>query len=291
METANHLAHLTERPLVVTHGNGPQVGNLLLRSDLAAGVLPRLPLDTCVADTQGGMGFMLQQCLDDAFRQAGVAPRSTVTVVTRTVVDADDPAFRSPSKPIGNFYDEAEARRRMDVDGWHEGDAGRGWRRWSLAGAEGDREQPQIEPCWTPARWWSRPAGRSRVSAADGSWPGRGGCHKDLPRPARATWGRSCWSSPGRARRRRLRRPPSATCTSWRGRAGRHRPTASSPRQHAAKVRRASGSWTGGGRHHHPGAVGEALAARSHAGDSLSPPVGPCVVPARRARRSRSCRH
>ena len=72
METADHLAHLTERPLVVTHGNGPQVGSALLRSDLAAGLLPRLPLDTCVADTQGGMGFMLQQCLDNAFHQAGV---------------------------------------------------------------------------------------------------------------------------------------------------------------------------------------------------------------------------
>lgn len=130
METAHHLAHLTERPLVVTHGNGPQVGNLLLRSDLAAGVLPRLPLDTCVADTQGGMGFMLQQCLDNAFHQAGLAPRSTVSVVTRTVVDAGDPAFHAPSKPIGTFYDEAEARRRMDTQGWAmREDAGRGWRR------------------------------------------------------------------------------------------------------------------------------------------------------------------
>jgi carbamate kinase len=129
METAHHLAHLTGKPLVVTHGNGPQVGNLLLRSDLAAGVLPRLPLDTCVADTQGGMGFMLQQCLDNAFRQAGVR-RATVTVVTRTVVDPGDPAFRSPSKPIGGFYDEAEARRRMDRHGWAmKEDAGRGWRR------------------------------------------------------------------------------------------------------------------------------------------------------------------
>jgi carbamate kinase len=129
METANHLAHLTERPLVVTHGNGPQVGNALLRSDLAAGVAPRLPLDTCVADLQGGMGFMLQQCLDNAFIQAGVR-RSTVTVVTRTVVDAGDPAFRSPSKPIGTFFDETEARRRMDGQGWvMREDAGRGWRR------------------------------------------------------------------------------------------------------------------------------------------------------------------
>jgi carbamate kinase len=129
METAEHLVHLTERPMVVTHGNGPQVGNVLLRSDLAAHLLPRLPLDTCVADTQGGMGFMLQQCLDNAFCQAGVR-RQTVTVVTRTVVDFDDPAFGQPSKPIGNFYEEAEARRRMAADGWVvKEDAGRGWRR------------------------------------------------------------------------------------------------------------------------------------------------------------------
>jgi carbamate kinase len=75
------------------------------------------------------MGFMLQQCLDNAFQQAGVR-RATVSVVTRTVVDAGDPAFRAPSKPIGNFYDEAEARRRMDTQGWAmREDAGRGWRR------------------------------------------------------------------------------------------------------------------------------------------------------------------
>jgi carbamate kinase len=129
LETAHQLAHLTGRPLVVTHGNGPQVGNLLLRSDLAAGLLPRLPLDTCVADTQGGMGFMLQQCLDNALGQAGIR-RPTATVVTRTVVERDDPAFRAPSKPIGGFYDQAEARRRMDADGWAmREDAGRGWRR------------------------------------------------------------------------------------------------------------------------------------------------------------------
>jgi carbamate kinase len=129
LETAHHLARLTQRALVVTHGNGPQVGNVLLRSDLAASLLPRLPLDTCVADTQGGMGFMLQQCLDNAFHQAGVR-RPTVTVVTRTVVERDDPAFLAPSKPIGNFYDEVEARRRMDADGWAmQEDAGRGWRR------------------------------------------------------------------------------------------------------------------------------------------------------------------
>jgi carbamate kinase len=82
-----------------------------------------------VADTQGGMGYMLQQCLDNAFRQAG-SSRRAVAVVTRTVVEADDPAFRRPSKPIGAFYDAAEARRRMATDGWvMREDAGRGWRR------------------------------------------------------------------------------------------------------------------------------------------------------------------
>jgi carbamate kinase len=160
METAHQLAHLTGRPLVVTHGNGPQVGNLLLRSDLAAAVLPRLPLDTCVADVQGGMGFMLQQCLDNAFRQAGVA-RTAVTVVTRTVVDPADPAFRSPSKPIGNFYDEAEARRRMDRDGWvMTEDAGRGWRRVVPSPEPREiLEQPAIEALLATGAVVRRPDG------------------------------------------------------------------------------------------------------------------------------------
>ena len=125
LRTAEHLVHLTERPLVVTHGNGPQVGDALLRSDLAAAVLPRVPLDGCVADTQGGMGYMLAQCLDNAG-----AVRPATTVLTRTVVAGDDPAFRQPTKPIGGFHDEAEARRRIAGDGWvMREDAGRGWRR------------------------------------------------------------------------------------------------------------------------------------------------------------------
>ncbi len=128
-ETADHLVHFSERPLLVTHGNGPQVGDALLRSDLAAEELPRLPLDACVAATQGDMGYMLELCLDNALRAAGVR-RQVVAVVTRTVVEFDDPAFLRPAKPVGSSYDEAEARRRMATDGWamkHE--AGRGWRR------------------------------------------------------------------------------------------------------------------------------------------------------------------
>ena len=127
--TAEHLVHLSERPLLVTHGNGPQVGDALLRSDRSADVLPRLPLDACVAGTQGDMGYMLGLCLDDAFQAAGVRRRA-VALVTRTVVDFDDPAFQHPSKPIGRAYGEVEARAHMAADGWvMQEESGRGWRR------------------------------------------------------------------------------------------------------------------------------------------------------------------
>jgi carbamate kinase len=128
-DTATHLVHFSERPLLVTHGNGPQVGDALLRSDLAAEELPRLPLDACVAATQGDMGYMLELCLDNALRAAGVR-RSVVALVTRTVVEFDDPAFLHPTKPVGSSYDEAEARQHVAADGWVvRDDAGRGWRR------------------------------------------------------------------------------------------------------------------------------------------------------------------
>jgi carbamate kinase len=129
LTTAGHLVHLHDRPLVVTHGNGPQVGSGLLRSQLAAHKVYRVPMDTLVADLQGGMGLMLQLCIERAYRAAGVERRA-VTLVTRTVVLADDPAFGEPTKPVGPFYDEAEARRLEAVDGWAmRSDAGRGWRR------------------------------------------------------------------------------------------------------------------------------------------------------------------
>jgi carbamate kinase len=128
--TAAQLVHLADRPLVVTHGNGPQVGNALLRSELGVPVLGfRLPLDICGADTQGGMGYMLSVCLEAAHEAAG-SPRPAVTVVTRTVVAADDPAFGAPTKPVGPILEEAEARRRAADDGWRlREDPGRGWRR------------------------------------------------------------------------------------------------------------------------------------------------------------------
>ncbi|MDR7481029.1 MAG: carbamate kinase [Armatimonadota bacterium] len=114
--------------LVITHGNGPQVGFGLLRAEAAAQVAPRPPLDVLGAETQGAIGYLLQQALGAALAARGVR-RTVATVVTQVVVDPDDPAFRHPTKPIGPFYHpvEAEARRRL---GWvMVEDAGRGWRR------------------------------------------------------------------------------------------------------------------------------------------------------------------
>ena len=112
-ETAERLALLLETSgdrLVVTHGNGPQVGNHLLRSQLGHdhGDLPLLPLDVCVADTQGGMGYMLQQTLTNAFARREL-PAVVASVVTQVVVDADDPGFEDPTKPIGETIPEERA--------------------------------------------------------------------------------------------------------------------------------------------------------------------------------------
>lgn len=130
-ETAKHLAEMVQAGwnIVITHGNGPQVGFILLRSDLASHVLHPVPLDSCDADTQGALGYMIQQCLQNAFRRRGIA-RQAATVVTQVLVDRDDPAFQKPTKPIGSFYDEAKAREYMQTRGWAMvEDAGRGWRR------------------------------------------------------------------------------------------------------------------------------------------------------------------
>lgn len=134
-ETAAHLVELAVRGpcrLVVTHGNGPQVGNHLLRSEVAheAGHLPSLPLDVCVADTQGGMGYMLQQCLGEEFLARGVAV-SVVAVVTQTVVDRDDPAFGQPSKPVGHVIHDVSKLDELRAQGWAlvEDKRRNGWRR------------------------------------------------------------------------------------------------------------------------------------------------------------------
>ena len=115
--------------IVITHGNGPQVGNLLLASTMAQDTVPPMPLDICVAATEGFIGYMIQNTLANCLRQAGV-PHNITTVVSQVVVDRNDPAFRNPSKPIGPFYNESEAVRLRQQQGWHViEDSGRGYRR------------------------------------------------------------------------------------------------------------------------------------------------------------------
>lgn len=129
-ETCKHIAQMIAEgwAVVVTHGNGPQVGYILRRSELASQEVHTVPLDLIVADTQGSIGYMLQQSLDNALRKHGIN-RTITTIVTQVQVDPDDPAFQNPTKPIGGFMTEEEARR-YEAEGWTVvEDAGRGWRR------------------------------------------------------------------------------------------------------------------------------------------------------------------
>lgn len=126
-ETSHHLAALVADGwrLAIGHGNGPQVGFILRRSELAAHELHEVPLDVCGADSQGAIGYELQQALGHEFARRGIA-REAVTVVTQVEVDGADPAFQHPTKPIGSFLDEEAAVRRRAA-GWTViEDAGRG---------------------------------------------------------------------------------------------------------------------------------------------------------------------
>lgn len=115
--------------LVVTHGNGPQVGFILRRSELAAPTLHQVPLDSCVADTQGALGYQLELALRNEMRRHGVN-RAPAALVTLVAVDRDDPAFKNPTKPIGSFLTREKAEEHRAKDGWDVvEDAGRGWRR------------------------------------------------------------------------------------------------------------------------------------------------------------------
>ena len=130
-ESMRHIAEMIEAGwnVVVTHGNGPQVGFILRRSELSRHELHEVPLDYCGADTQGAIGYMFQRALDNEFRRRGL-DRRAASLVTQTVVDRDDPAFQKPSKPIGSFMTEADAQARVADSGWVVvEDAGRGWRR------------------------------------------------------------------------------------------------------------------------------------------------------------------
>ena len=131
VETMAHIATMIEDgwDVVVTHGNGPQVGFILRRSEIAASELHEVPLDYCGADTQGAIGYMFQQALHNEFLRRGIH-KSAATVVTQTIVDSNDPAFKNPTKPIGSFLDEDQAKIKIEKDGWTMvEDAGRGWRR------------------------------------------------------------------------------------------------------------------------------------------------------------------
>ena len=115
--------------IVITHGNGPQVGNLLLADEAAKTIVPPAPLDVLVAQTEGYMGYMIQNTLANHLRQAG-AGHNITTVVTQVIVDKDDPAFKDPSKPIGPFYDADTAERMRRERGWNIiKDSSRGYRR------------------------------------------------------------------------------------------------------------------------------------------------------------------
>ncbi len=129
-ETTRNVADMVEAgwTVVVTHGNGPQVGFILRRNELAAAEVHPTPLDLIVADTQGSIGFMLQQTLNNEFLQRKIS-RQCITLITQVRVEAEDPAFEHPTKPIGSFLDEASARE-FEREGWQVvEDAGRGWRR------------------------------------------------------------------------------------------------------------------------------------------------------------------
>lgn len=129
-ETCTHIADMIQQgwSVVITHGNGPQVGFILRRNELAAHELHTTPMDLIVADTQGSIGYMLQQCLNNEFGHRGIYRRA-YTIVTQVLVDRDDPAFQNPTKPIGGFLSKEEAQR-FATEGWPVvEDAGRGWRR------------------------------------------------------------------------------------------------------------------------------------------------------------------
>ncbi len=129
--TVPHIVDLIEAGwnVVVTHGNGPQVGFLLRKSEMSVSELPPAPLDYCGSNTQGSIGYMFEVALYNEFRKRGM-PNRAVALVSQTVVDRDDPAFKNPTKPVGSFMDEALAKRHHEVDGWFVvEDSGRGWRR------------------------------------------------------------------------------------------------------------------------------------------------------------------
>jgi len=128
--TMEHVATLIEAgwKVVITHGNGPQVGNILLQQEMAKGVVPQMPLDVCGAQTQGQIGYLIQQALRNILRRKKLT-NPVVTLVTQVEVDENDPAFSNPTKPIGPFYEKEDAAKLKRKGLSIIEDSGRGWRR------------------------------------------------------------------------------------------------------------------------------------------------------------------
>ena len=131
--TCQQLAQMVESgkyKIIITHGNGPQVGNILLQNETAKDVAAPMPLYVCGAESQGLIGYMMQQTLHNLLVDKGKGSIPIATVVTQVVVDKDDQAFQNPTKPVGPFYSEEEAKKLQQEKGYHiKEDAGRGWRR------------------------------------------------------------------------------------------------------------------------------------------------------------------
>lgn len=129
---SSHIAQLIQKGynVVITHGNGPQVGNILLRNEIAEGIAPVMPMDVCVAESQGQLGYMIQQSLYNKLDELGIS-RRVASIVTQVVVDPEDEAFENPTKPIGPFYTEGEAETLAKEKGWMliEDKARQGYRR------------------------------------------------------------------------------------------------------------------------------------------------------------------
>ncbi len=120
---------LKDYSLIITHGNGPQVGNILIQQDMAKDKIPTFPLDVNVAQTQGSLGFFIAQTLRNELIKKGCA-KTVSSIVTQVVVDPEDPAFKEPTKPVGPFYSEADGKALAEEKGWDfVEDSGRGWRR------------------------------------------------------------------------------------------------------------------------------------------------------------------
>ena len=133
METAKYLVKFIEQgdELIISHGNGPQVGNLLIQQQAAdSEKTPAMPLDTCVAMTEGSVGYWLQNAMGEVLKEKGI-DKDVVSLVTQVIVDENDPSFKNPSKPVGPFYTEEEANEQMKADSTvtFKEDAGRGWRK------------------------------------------------------------------------------------------------------------------------------------------------------------------